>query len=34
MFYLNIFLQYSGQYLKTKLQYRANFFLSFLSDLM
>jgi ABC-2 type transport system permease protein len=34
MFYVNIFLQYTGQYLKTKLQYRANFFLSFLSDLM
>lgn len=34
MFYLDLFFQYTGQYLKTKFQYRANFFLSFVSDLM
>lgn len=34
MVYLELFFQYSGQYLKTQFHYRANFFMSFISDLM
>jgi ABC-2 type transport system permease protein len=34
MFYLSIFFQYVGQYMKTKLQYRADMFVELLSDLL
>ncbi|ANB59871.1 ABC transporter permease [Anoxybacteroides amylolyticum] len=34
MFYVSVFFQYMAQYMKTKLQYRADLFVEFLSDLM
>jgi ABC-2 type transport system permease protein len=34
MFYLSIFFQYVGQYMKTRLQYRADMFVELLSDLL
>ncbi|MBP0727177.1 ABC-2 family transporter protein [Bacillus sp. RG28] len=34
MYYTSMFFQYMGQYFKTKFQYRADFFMSFFSDLL
>ncbi len=34
MFYVSMFFQYVSQYMKTRLQYRADFFMEILSDLL